>query len=614
MAEEQIGIDLVINAAESANSVAELKKSITDLQSAAIAAGNAGDDALANKYIAAAGAARDKIGDLNEAINATKGAADKLGAITNIGQSIAGGFAAAQGAAALFGASQEDVQQQLLKVQAATALLSGVQSAANIKEQLEVASIIAQQTIRTVQTNLQTTAEEGGTAARIAATVAQKALNLAMSANPIAVMIIAITALVAALNSLGDTSEETANKMVDANKKVMASMDERREHDVAVLKALGKDTIDIEIENERNRIAQLQKEKERIQQDENLDDEKRKERLAEINADWSAAIDNLDILRASARKKEIEDEKKQAEENQKLAEDAIKSEQDKNERQNELHQQYLDALQKHYDDIQNTALEHIAILEQYEQDKLAQQQADADAQLAIEEESIDRAFNSFVIDKQNRKILAEKELAEEQARTQAKISMAESALKGATALAQIIFKDSEKLAKFNKDAALVQIGIDTAKAISGVVAAASSTSITPVDLAAKIVAGTAVVIANIAKAKQLLDTKGAATPSLGGGAPPATTLPPIRTAESPTVPLIQRPAPAPRTTSTGGGTANSPQIPNKADCDCGPKVGSGSTQLDEDGNPIQTIRAYVVETEVTSKQNNIRQIKERNTF
>ncbi len=64
MADESLEIDIKISAAEGANSVAELKKSIKDLQDAAVAAGNAGDDALASKYVNAAGQARDKIGDL----------------------------------------------------------------------------------------------------------------------------------------------------------------------------------------------------------------------------------------------------------------------------------------------------------------------------------------------------------------------------------------------------------------------------------------------------------------------------------------------------------------------------------------------------------------------
>jgi hypothetical protein len=69
-----------------------------------------------------------------------------------------------------------------------------------------------------------------------------------------------------------------------------------------------------------------------------------------------------------------------------------------------------------------------------------------------------------------------------------------------------LFSDSQsKFAAFQKGIAIFQIAIDTARAISGIVAAAASTSLTPIDLAIKIASGTAIIIANIAKAKKLLD-------------------------------------------------------------------------------------------------------------
>jgi|GEM_PF-4598344 len=63
---------------------------------------------------------------------------------------------------------------------------------------------------------------------------------------------------------------------------------------------------------------------------------------------------------------------------------------------------------------------------------------------------------------------------------------------------------SEAAIAFQKGIALAQIGFDTAKAISGVIAAAASTSITPIDLAVKIAAGLGTVFANIASAKKTI--------------------------------------------------------------------------------------------------------------
>lgn len=73
-----------------------------------------------------------------------------------------------------------------------------------------------------------------------------------------------------------------------------------------------------------------------------------------------------------------------------------------------------------------------------------------------------------------------------------------------SALGDIIGKQTKQAAALQKVAALAKIAIDTAQAISGIVAAAASTSITPVDLAIKIASGTAVVLANIASAKRII--------------------------------------------------------------------------------------------------------------
>lgn len=603
MADESLEIDLKINASESAQSVKELKQSIKDLQDAAIAAGDSGDDALAQKYVNAAGAARDKMGDLNEAINAVRGTSDKLAAIGNIGQSIAGGFAAAQGAAALFGASQEDVQKQLLKVQAATSLLSGIQSLSNIQEQAGLVKNIALREIQTLNIKLNTAAEEGGVFVRAAATVAQKALNLAMNNFPALIIIGAIVAMVAAFKNLGDTAEQTALKQVNANKMAMESMAERRQHDVDVLKALGKDTEEVEIENTRNRIARLRDEAARISADENLDDDVRKERLAEINKQWSESIDALDILKAQALTKEKEDNEKSAEDLKKVNEDKQKSDQDSLKKRAEYHQQYLDALAKHNEDIRALALEHIAELEQYEQDKLAQAQSDADAGLAIEEDAVNRGFAKFVEDKKNR-------IALEQQSTDAQLQIADYAAKSLSSLGNAVIKDANKLASFQKEIALIQIGIDTARAISSVVAAAASTSITPIDLALKVAAGIAVVFSNIAQARKLLSNPKATPTTLGGGGGEAVTKPKVDLA----VPQSTAPRAGSTPRATGGTPQrnNSPVLPTKENCNCPPSVGSGSTSFDENGNMV--IKAFVVESDITKNQARIKSIKERSTF
>lgn len=131
MADEVISLDLLINQSESANSVAELKKSIKDLKNASIEAAAAGNEALANSYTKAAGAATDRIDDLNKKVKALASDTKGLDSLAKIGNTIAGGFGAAQGAVGLFGSAGKDLQETLVKVQSAQLLLNGAQQVGN---------------------------------------------------------------------------------------------------------------------------------------------------------------------------------------------------------------------------------------------------------------------------------------------------------------------------------------------------------------------------------------------------------------------------------------------------------------------------------------------------
>lgn len=71
-------------------------------------------------------------------------------------------------------------------------------------------------------------------------------------------------------------------------------------------------------------------------------------------------------------------------------------------------------------------------------------------------------------------------------------------------LMQVLASDSEDMAEFQKAMTIFNLALNSAEAIGSVVAAAASTSITPIDMAIKIAAGTATVLANIAKAKQVI--------------------------------------------------------------------------------------------------------------
>lgn len=78
-----------------------------------------------------AGQLQDAIGDVNRRVTNLANDTPKLQILSEAATAIAGGFAVAQGAVALFGDENEDVQKAIMKTQGAMSLLNGVQSVAN---------------------------------------------------------------------------------------------------------------------------------------------------------------------------------------------------------------------------------------------------------------------------------------------------------------------------------------------------------------------------------------------------------------------------------------------------------------------------------------------------
>lgn len=157
------------------------------------------------------GAVKDDIGDLRAEIEGFAGADKKIQAFTSVIGGVASGFQAAQGAVALFGSENEDLQKALLKVQAAMAITQGLQGLAGMGDSLKVVSNVL----------------KSSTVGTYALAAAQRVYNAVMAANPIGLLIAGLTALAGIIaivvNSMEDEDE--------AQKKVIAS----REAELAVM-------------------------------------------------------------------------------------------------------------------------------------------------------------------------------------------------------------------------------------------------------------------------------------------------------------------------------------------------------------------------------------------
>lgn len=142
-----------------------------------------------------------KIRDVNRTTKALSQDFKLLGGAVSIASGITAGFTAAQGAMALFGSENEDLQKTLIKVQGATALLNGLQGI-QLALQKESAAMTAIQSARLqVLTFLQTryTAAVGGT------TGAMRLLRIAGAALGIGLIIGAIALLVSNFDKLKTT-------------------------------------------------------------------------------------------------------------------------------------------------------------------------------------------------------------------------------------------------------------------------------------------------------------------------------------------------------------------------------------------------------------------------
>lgn len=291
---------------------------------------------------ATAGQLDDQLGDTQARIRALASDTFKLDASIQVIQGVAGAFSVAQGAVALFGDESEDIQQALLRVNAAMSILNGLQQLQNILQRQSAANLLIENALRRISaasTVLQSLAESRFTVVRVLATGAQNALNAAMAANPAGVLLLAISAAAGALLLFTNNSKSAADAqkdLADQQQKVIDRLNEEIElqqilrntrqggltgirAEVAELQARGaarstilaleRRAIDEEIQNARVRMESLRgvagAEKqfdEAAQEIANLQQERR---LKGIEEQKAAAEEGLEIS-----KKRMEDEKK----------------------------------------------------------------------------------------------------------------------------------------------------------------------------------------------------------------------------------------------------------------------------------------------------------------
>ena len=210
---------------------------------------------------------------------------------------------------------------------------------------------------------------------------------------------------------------------------------------------------------------------------------------------------------------------------------------------------------------------------------------DADLKLAEDNEILKAALKDKY-DKDATKIANDASLARiesDKKERDARLQIASDIANGINTVGAAFIKDQKKLEKFNKANALIQIGIDTAKAISSLVAASQANPLNAVSAGAAGIAqfatGIIQIATNVAKAKQILTSGG--TPTSGGGGGGG---------------------------GEGGGANVAQQVPQGAQLFGSANTGNVMSAGGGSNNSSMTVTAVVSETQITNVQNKITKI------
>lgn len=124
-------IRIAIENSEAVENIGDVKKSLKDLKSLAVEAGAAGSASL-DKIKAAGGELSDKMADINQSFKSFGSDTKKLDTVVQGIQAIGAGFQVVQGASALFGEKNEELEKTLVKLNATMAIANGLQQAASL--------------------------------------------------------------------------------------------------------------------------------------------------------------------------------------------------------------------------------------------------------------------------------------------------------------------------------------------------------------------------------------------------------------------------------------------------------------------------------------------------
>jgi hypothetical protein len=313
-----------------------------------------------NEIAQRAGEVSDKIGDISARVKNLGSDTKNIDAVVQGAQTLSGAFSVASSASALLGDENKDLQEQMLKVEAAIGLTVGIQSIANALQKESALSIGLSNVATKIQIGLQTAY---ATVVGVS-TGAMKAFRLALIATGVGALVVGLGMLIAnfekvktavlnfipglasvgefvgnlvenftdfigvtseseraleafkenaekslALNKKfiqeqGDTLDEFTKKKIDAKNRYLEAVKEEGANEKALANRLNREIAAIEKErnDERDKKRKEQAEKEKAESDKREQEakNKRKSELDKINA---SAKEIEDVLAESEKRK-----------------------------------------------------------------------------------------------------------------------------------------------------------------------------------------------------------------------------------------------------------------------------------------------------------------------
>jgi hypothetical protein len=223
---EQLNLEININNSDSSAKLGTLKKQLKEAQTEVqVLTDKFG--ATSKEAIEAAKRAselKDRIGDAKALTDAFNPDA-KFKALTASLSGVAGGFSAVQGAIALFGVESEQVEKTLLKVQSAMALSQGLQSVGEAVDSFKnlgavIKSTTAFKVLDNATTRVATIVTRTFGLAVDTTAFSFKALKVAIASTGIGILIVALGFVIEKMLTFANASEEATKKQKELNEQI----------------------------------------------------------------------------------------------------------------------------------------------------------------------------------------------------------------------------------------------------------------------------------------------------------------------------------------------------------------------------------------------------------